>query len=195
MARRVSIPDDGLLPSAQRVIGLDLSLNSTGYCIWARGYPSPVLGCIRAEEDKRGLARIEQVYQQVKELVQQCDVIAIEGVAMTKFLGRSHEELIALNYLVRRYIYRQPDCLGVVVNPGTLKKFATGNGKAGKDEMRLHVYKRWGVDTAGLPHDVADAVALSVIAAAIAGWKERPVVEIASWQRNAITKGVEYLHA
>ena len=49
------------------------------------------------------------------------------------------------------------------VPPSTLKKFVTGRGNAAKNEMLLHVYKRWGREYSD--DNMADAYALSML-----GW-------------------------
>lgn len=46
----------------------------------------------------------------------------------------------------------------VEIDPATLKKWTTGNGRAEKDDMVAAVEERWGIKVAS--HDAADAVAL-----------------------------------
>lgn len=56
----------------------------------------------------------------------------------------------------------------VVVPPATLKKYATGRGNAGKDEVLLAVAKRY-PDAAITNNDEADALVLAAIAARLDG--------------------------
>lgn len=52
------------------------------------------------------------------------------------------------------------------VAPSSVKKFATGSGRAPKDKMMLAVFQRWGFEPAS--NDVADAYTLARIADALA---------------------------
>jgi crossover junction endodeoxyribonuclease RuvC len=55
----------------------------------------------------------------------------------------------------------------IEVAPTRLKKFATGKGKAKKDEVRLEIYKRWGFENPS--NNVVDAYGLACIGLAVRG--------------------------
>ena len=65
-----------------------------------------------------------------------------------------------LGGVIRRALYLQGSTY-VVVPPASLKKFAA-KGNAKKDEVRLEVYKRWGVEFE--TNDEVDAYVLARIA-------------------------------
>jgi len=67
----------------------------------------------------------------------------------------------ALHYLIRIFLYRKKVKYKIIA-PGTLKKFVTGSGAAKKEQMLLHVYKRWGVEFK--TNDLADAFSLAQLA-------------------------------
>lgn len=68
---------------------------------------------------------------------------------------------------VLKLVLEQQGIRYIVVPPTTLKKFATGSGRATKDIVVKEVFKRWKFDTNS--HDLADAFVLYKIGEAILG--------------------------
>jgi crossover junction endodeoxyribonuclease RuvC len=56
----------------------------------------------------------------------------------------------------------------IEVPPPSLKKFITGIGKGDKNQILLHVYKKWGFEASN--DNVADAYGLARMGACLAGW-------------------------
>ncbi|MFD9815097.1 hypothetical protein [Streptomyces sp. NPDC059080] len=88
--------------------------------------------------------------------------IAYEGYAYGAKFRR--EELGELGGIVRLALVQTwPPHLLHVVAPASVKKYATGSGRADKDKMLLAVYMRWKFEAPD--HDTADAYTLARIAA------------------------------
>jgi Holliday junction resolvasome RuvABC endonuclease subunit len=117
-----------------KVVGLDLSMAATGI----------------AESDGRtctirpsgtGDARLVQIRGEVRAAVHGTDFVAIEDIvarsAAAATLGMVHGA-------VRVMLQSGPPY--VLITPATLKKFATGRGNAGKPEMAVALFKRFGLE-------------------------------------------------
>lgn len=64
-----------------------------------------------------------------------------------------------------------------IVTPSQLKKWATGNGKASKDVIILHVYKKWSVEFDD--NNAADSYALARLATGVAkGEAQKSVLDL-----------------
>lgn len=99
--------------------------------------------------------------------------VCMEGYAYGAAQGR--EEAGELGVMVKsalRQILERPVCYPTIVPPSTLKKYVTGSGKAGKEEMLKGVMEKWDVDfttrfTQGQAHNAADAYSLARLAMAM----------------------------
>lgn len=111
------------------------------------------------------------------------DEVCMEGYANGAKFGR--EKAGELGHTVKRYLRVQhpQEFLPKVVPPTSVKKFATGNGSAKKNEMLLAVYKRWGVEFKD--DNLADAFVLAKIADALANPDTR---ELTKYQEDALAK-------
>lgn len=139
----------------KRILGLDVSLNSTGVVVGTTKAKilldstiSPkVVGFDRLRYTRDALTKIVSDYE--------VSTALIENYA---FGARNQAHQIGeMGGVVRLALYE----LGVqitLVPPGTLKKYVTGSGSATKDVMLLHVYKKWQYSTN--KNDIADAYAL-----------------------------------
>ncbi|MGD6750285.1 hypothetical protein [Streptomyces sp. BH105] len=87
-------------------------------------------------------------------------VVAMEGYAPGAKFGRELAgELGGSVKLALLDVLDKPTCYPLVVAPSKLKKYTTGKGTAGKNEMLLAVYKTWGVTYAD--DNLADAYSLA----------------------------------
>lgn len=157
-----------------RILALDLSLTSTGYAT-PDGEPGTLPTRLLGE------ARLSWIRDQVLELEHdhQAELIAIEGYAY----GRPNQahQVGELGGVVRCALH-DAGIAFVEVPPLTVKKYATGNGGAGKDEVLAEAIRR--LDYQGSSKDEADALWLRACVLDAAGI---PCVEVPKAHRDAIT--------
>lgn len=146
--------------TAHRVMGLDPSLTCTGVVVV--GPPThegaeSVFGAVIKTKPGDITPRLDLIAGEIMELVllHRPELICIEGLAFGA-RGQAMLDLAGLHHVIRRDLmhYRVE-----VVAPQALKKFVTGKGNTKKDQMRLAVYKKWGVEF--LTTDETDAYALA----------------------------------
>ena len=151
-----------------KFLGIDQSYSSTGVVLIEN---DTVLDFQKFTSDKSKdiFERCWDVVAQIRQYMQKHnpDYIALEGLAFG-MMGNATRDLAGLQFsiiTVARYI----DLINIdIVTPLTLKKFATGNGKAKKDDMMaslptetLEMFKNKGFKkTTGLA-DLADAYFLA----------------------------------
>lgn len=143
------------------VMGLDPSLTSTGVAVIRpplhEGAESVFTATIKTKAGEDITKRIDYIAGEIIELVllHRPELVCIEGLAFGA-RGQSMLDLAGLHHVIRRDLlhYRVE-----VVAPQALKKFVTGKGNSKKDQMKLAVYKKWGVEFATT--DETDAYALA----------------------------------
>lgn len=150
------------------VIGLDLSLRSTGVCVIQDGEAECVTIGSRVEAQWWEFpARVEGIVSDVLEWASVAEpavfiespAFAAKGRALDRMFGAwwlAVSELVKHGVTVRR------------VTPGQLKKFATGSGSANKEQVLLAVDRRY-PEVAVAGNDEADALVLAVIGSAVYG--------------------------
>src|SRR5687767_3314592 len=129
-----------------RIVGLDLSLTSTGM--------SDGLMVNRVVQTKAGElleARLDRLLGRVMSFVQDpdgfysrvrtADLVVIEAPAFSRS-GPGHEELAALRVMVRHRLWRNKIPYAMV-SPTTLKRYVTGHGAATKALMTEAVDDRY----------------------------------------------------
>lgn len=109
--------------------------------------------------------RARQVAQELETIVNQqhnLQTIGIEGLAFSKF-GNATRDLAGLQFVIMNTLRHELGQDVKIVSPNALKKFATGSGKAKKQEMVdflpqhvLDLFKQQYKKSNGL-YDVADA--------------------------------------
>lgn len=119
-----------------------------------------------------GAARLSEIHRALRQIFINLDcefnvrAVAVEGYAPN---AKFHREVLGeLGGIVRLAAFNVlgPTCgAPITVGISAVKKFATGRGNAAKDDMKLAVYKKWGVEFAS--HDLADAYTIARIARAI----------------------------
>lgn len=101
------------------------------------------------------------------------DIGAICMEGYSRGAKNKREESGELAATVRKAIYEHLGRVPCLAAPLQLKKFTTGNTRAEKSDMKLHVFKRWGFDVGKDPGgNIADAAGLAKIAAALCEGEE-----------------------
>lgn len=163
-------------------IGVDLSLASTGISNGSTTHlirPKLILG----------LDRIRWIGSQILGGCVTLDkpvTIAIEGPSYGSQHGKEHERGGLWWHVVEKL-----DQFGypvLVVAPATLKKYATGKGNAGKDQVLLAASRRFDWFAGG--NDEADALFLAAIAAHLAG---APIVQMPALHTTDLASKVSWV--
>lgn len=173
------------------VLGIDLSLQSTGLAMIGRGYSvylkertkdykiyGDILGDriplpdedlffgVKLEPKQPPLMpRWREILGVINAFVQVSQVILIEGYSYGSFLANSRA-IAEIGGLVR-YNILDVGKTYTEIPPKTLKRFITSKGNAEKNVVLKEVYKRWGIDVDS--DDVADAVGLCKMGQAMNG--------------------------
>lgn len=146
------------------VVGVDPSISSTGvvalgqHHIFERAASKPAGEELAPRLDRMRMQALKvlAVLDQVRE-VEEIDLIVIEGPAFGSNNNMTHM-LSGFWWLLVHGLEKAAPV--AVVQPPTLKKFATGSGRAGKDEMLAAAIEAF--PGAGIKNnDVADAAALA----------------------------------
>ncbi len=150
------------------VIGIDPSLTSTGVVVLTNdGVFSE-----RVRSKKQGIYRAMEIADRVAELIiiHRANVAYIEGYSFGS-MGQALYQIGELGGLLRERfceIYGNDEVVPFdwkEIPPTQVKKFCTGKGNAKKEDMKLHTYKRWGVEFRS--NDEVDAFVLAKIAEAM----------------------------
>lgn len=152
-------------PARRAVVGLDLSLTSTGVVIVDGGVAVTRLvrssGAKSATLTQRAV-RIDRLASSIVAGVPFGALVVVEQPAYGQTTG-SHHDRSGLWWLVTRALI-----LGgwtvVEVTPGGLKKYATGKGNASKDTVLAAVVKRY-LDIDVTDNNIADALVLAAMGA------------------------------
>ncbi|MDI9885346.1 hypothetical protein QMZ92_13310 [Streptomyces sp. HNM0645] len=157
------------------VIGLDLSLTSTG--VAGEGWTDRIRTKLRGDE------RLRHLTGQIASFVKAADLVVMEGPSYGHAALAGHEDLAGLRVLVRQFCYRQ-SIPYAVIPPSTLKLYASGRGNATKGEVRSAVADRYGVHTEGAArYDEADAY---VAMAAGMAWLGYPLAAVPERSAKAL---------
>ncbi|MBY8884818.1 hypothetical protein K7472_08155 [Streptomyces sp. PTM05] len=183
------------MPSVQRagewqprVIGLDLSLTSTGVAgaDWARAF---------RPGRRRGHERMEWLCGHVATAVEDADLVMVEGAAYAQGGQAGHHELAGLWWLITQHLWRRRVPYAVA-NPHHRTIYATGRAnpaqewpqaqrsRVAKGMVRSVVVERYGVECEGPGrYDQADA---TVLAAMGLDWLGYPTVPVPDTHRRAL---------
>lgn len=183
--------------SEPRVVGLDLSLVSTGIAL-----PDEITGTIgyslpKEATDIERCTRIATIRRSVLDEMhgpwqphpdggghkQPTDLVVMEGFSFGSPQGAT--EAGGLGWAIRIALHEAGVPFAVVAPP-TLKKYATGSGAAGKDDMKLAALSRLGIEFTGKGSgDRCDATWLRVMGLDALGC---PVVDLPAVNRSALAK-------
>lgn len=157
-------PVTAATPTAIRVVGLDLSLTGTGVAVIDEGGIHTQLITSKGRKDASLLDRshrLRAIRNEIIRLIPERALVVVEQPAYSQ-TGGAHHDRSGLWWLIIDHV---ADFQPVVeVAPGTLKKYATGKGTAGKDEMLAAAIRRY-PDVEILNNNVADAMHLAAMGA------------------------------
>jgi crossover junction endodeoxyribonuclease RuvC len=168
------------------IVGLDLSLTSTGIVAVDEGGG---IAQRRLRPKTNGLQRLDYI---VSEIAIHCgglfaappDLVVIEGPAFGA-KGAAYHQLAGLWWLIRHKLWtmRLPVA---VASPPEVKKYATGKGNAGKDEVLACAVRRFPqVPADVLNNDIADALWLAAMGARHLG---HPIDTVPTAHHTALDK-------
>ncbi|MFJ3923068.1 hypothetical protein [Streptomyces sp. NPDC090022] len=162
-------------PNRPLVIGLDLSLTSTG-----------IAGVDWAEALKprhKGHRRLSWLKCEIYDRTKAADLVVVEGPAFGHGAQAGHHELGGLWWMITHDLWRR-NLPYAVCPPKVRAMYATGNGNAGKGEVRDGVRQHFGVECEGASrYDKADAVAMACLGA---HWLGYPVVALPDSHTRAL---------
>jgi Holliday junction resolvasome RuvABC endonuclease subunit len=159
-----------------KICGLDLSLTATGFCELGGALDRLIT---IAAGDRKGFQRWDEIRKMIVAESTDADLVVMEqifsGTRMTQ------QELVQFHGVIQFSLWhRQVPVL--LVAPATLKKFATGSGKADKAIILREIFRRWDIDAAD--EHQADAAVLARIGLCLVGQAE-PEIEA---QREVLAK-------
>lgn len=152
-----------------KILALDLSLNSTGWCIMDSSVEEHESGIIKPKKTDR-MEKLIEIRSFIYKLIEQHDIkcVFIEDYA---FGARgvwiySYGELCGL---IKVAIVE----LGIkyyTVSPSLWKKFVLGKGNLPKDQVMLQIYKKYGIEFSD--NNMADAFAIAKFGKALLDYQQ-----------------------
>lgn len=161
-----------------KVIGLDLSLTSTGLAD-ARAQHTRIV----RPGSHRGYGRLRHLRGQILDACTDADLVVIEGPSYESTAGqKGHHERAGLWWFIAEAL----DGAGVplaIAAPSVVKKYATGKGNAPKDDVLVAATRRFDWFTGR--NDEADALWLSALGYDLGG---DPAVVMPATNRGMLEK-------
>jgi Holliday junction resolvasome RuvABC endonuclease subunit len=122
-----------------KILGIDQSLTSTGWCLLEDGELSEY-GLIGSDKNANKFYRMKRVAYELwaKALTKRADIISLEGLPFGNLPGNVGKDLAGLQAAIVIELQEDRHALDenlFLVPPTTIKKFATGSGKAKKEDM------------------------------------------------------------
>ena len=159
--------------TAPIIIGVDLSLTATGIALAAGGTT------IRTDAAHPIESRLQAIRNRVSELAAHAELVVIED-----FVTRSPAaSTLGMMHGIVRVRLREDGHPFVLVPPATLKKYVTGKGNAKKDDMRMAIYQRFGLDFSD--NNQADAFGLMALGLDAYG---HPLADMPAVNRGVLEK-------
>jgi crossover junction endodeoxyribonuclease RuvC len=157
------------------IVGLDLSLTSTGVAICT----SETEEVYTLKKSKHtGVKRLIELRETIREIVTDADMVVVENYA---FGARNQAHQAGELGGVVKVMLHEMGKKWILVAPTQLKKFVAGGGRRTKELIIMQVYKRWGVEC--FTSDEADAFTLAKIGQALVG-----DIELTKFQKEVIEK-------
>lgn len=164
------------------VVGIDMSLARTGITVLAGGgddvaRPTVLRDCGYSlsnspswdESSDRIAIQARTIYALLDKIPTKPDMVLIEAMIPPKNALPSYLERGALWYGIWSGV-KARDIPRAVVHPTTLKKWATGHGRAEKEDVHGEV-STWWPNLTIANHDIADSAVLAAMAGVHLGWK------------------------
>lgn len=166
--------------TSPKIVGLDLSLTSTGVAVVQAGVVSTHRIQPPGPAKMSRQARLRELYRGIRPLAWGATHITVEGPAYGAPQGM--HLLGGVWWMVMHVMWLDnPDAEVVVVTPHLLKKYALGTSKAEKDEILAAVILRYGVPVRG--NDESDALVLAAMTADQLG---QPLATVPQVNREAL---------
>lgn len=144
-----------------RILGLDLSLSSTGFCTVDMPSGETSYGVIKTALSEDIYGRYAYILSAVTKLLFVNSVVLIEDYSFGSFQNSSSvTKLAELGGIIKHSLYNKGTEM-YLIPPTKVKKFLCGNGKAKKEDMKLAAYKRFGIEPK--TSDEVDAYTLAYI--------------------------------
>jgi Holliday junction resolvasome RuvABC endonuclease subunit len=153
-----------------KILGLDLSLNHTGWCTFTVGEPASLQYGVH-DLEKSPLSEIEKmdaVLIWLEPMLTAGAVVIIEGFAFAA-KGRAVYQMAGLQYLVRHLLFQKAVPFKLVT-PNQAKKFLTGKHNSDKNLILLKTFRVYGIEVED--DNIADAINMNKIGQAILGLLE-----------------------
>lgn len=154
------------------VIGIDSSATNFGLCVL--GLTTGEAHAWTFKSKQRGTLRLHEIEQwllstlnKISLRASSVELSAMEGYAFSRQMAHMLGEVggVAKLCMLKNFGYRHPAAIPVVVAPPALKKFVTGKGNTEKSDMKLSIFKKWGVEFRD--DNQADAYGLCHVASAL----------------------------
>lgn len=165
------------------VIGLDLSLTSTGVATVTDGGQA-LTAQIRPSATLTGYPRLQWLLEQIHQHATDTRLVLVEGPSYgsgSKGRQSGQHERAGLWWAVTYRLWRN-NITFAVVSPANLKKYATGKGNASKDAVLIAAARRY-QDVYIDGNDEADALILAAMGADYLGF---PLAVVPKVNRGAL---------
>lgn len=145
----------------KKIIGLDLSLSSTGWFIIDQQVQYGQLKTT-PKQFKNPIERVEYIADYLINKIKEHDGVDLV-IMQDYFVGQQSETVIKLAMLgtIVRYKLLENNIGYLTVMPTQIKKFQTGKGNGHKDNILKSVYKKHGYDIQS--NNTADACAIAFL--------------------------------
>jgi crossover junction endodeoxyribonuclease RuvC len=155
-----------------KILALDLSITETGWALAAGSERGCGLIVSKKQAGLHPMQRLDRIRRRVLELAAGADLVVLEGYSFGSKNSQAHA-LGELGGAVRLSLWGA-SIPYVEVPPSVVKKFATGKGNAGKEEVLVAAVRRLGYE--GSNNNEADALwlLLAGLSSYGAGWVEMP---------------------
>lgn len=147
------------------VCGIDPGLGVTGYAVVRMNGDTPCIldaGCLRTTKAASLPARLVQLVDDFEEVLQQCQPAAV-AVELLYAHYRHPRTAIQMGHArgVLLYAARRRGIRVHGYSATHVKRYLTGNGRAGKVQVQRAIQSLFGLPTPPEPNDVADAIAIA----------------------------------
>lgn len=170
----------------KKIIGLDLSLSSTGWFVIDENIQ---YGELKTTPQKfpNPIQRVQYIADFILKKIEEhkgVDLVIMQDY----FVGQQSQTVIKLAMLgtIVRYKLLQNNIGFLTVMPTQIKKFETGKGNGHKDNILKSVYKKHGFDIES--NNTADACAIAYLGKAYLEYKDDGKKDFAKYQLEVLKK-------